>query len=360
MSKVKTRRFFGSAALLALFALAGFVDIARAAVQGFGNSLDEIVALARKEGKVRVCSSDPDDKDVEKFFSAFRQKYPGIVVEYTRCRGTESREKILNELLGGHVDYDLLHISSELIPKFEKAGLLAGPFDWKKLFNIRDVFISPNRFMVAAGSSTDVILYNVKQVPKEHIPRDWSDCLDPYWRGKFLVETRANTFSGLYPHWGKEKLVDYARKLAANKPVWNRGNTESMNKIIGSEYPMMCGAYISSALRSLSRDSGIPLGIAIPREVPANLFATFGVIKAARYPNAALLLAGYLASDEGQKSYRLVFRESPYDEGSETGKRIKEAKAKVLFTGWDYTPEVENQVIRWILEAWGFPTGKAQ
>ncbi|MGH7845871.1 MAG: hypothetical protein ACREQW_11975 [Candidatus Binatia bacterium] len=51
---------------------------------------------------------------------------------------------------------------------------------------------------------------------------------------------------------------------------------------------------------------------------------------------------------------------SHYDEGSETGKRIWEAGAKALFTGWDYPPDQENQVVRWILEAWGFPTGKGK
>jgi iron(III) transport system substrate-binding protein len=332
----------------------------QAAVQGFGGTLEEVVARAKKEGKVRLCSSDPDERDVNRFFASFREKFPSITVEYTRCRGAESRERILNELLGGQVDYDLIHISSELIPKYKNAGLLAGPFDWRGIFGVRETYISPDRYMVAAGSSTDVILYNSKLVAKEHIPRDWSDCLNPRWKGNFLVETRANTFSGLYPHWGKEKLIDYARKLAANKPVWNRGNTETMSKVIAGEYPMMCGAYLSSALRSLSRDAKAPLGIAVPKEVPANLFATFGIVKAARYPNAALLLAGYLASDEGQKSYRLVFRESPYDEGSETGKRVREAGAKILFTGWNYPPDQENQVVRWILEAWGFPTGKGK
>ena len=349
--------------LVVVIAIAAFYPFGFAvspAVKGVDATLDKIVALAKKEGKVRVCTSDPDESDAEKFFTSFKQKYPGITVEYTRCRGSESRERILNELLGGQVDYDLLHISDELIPKYQKAGLLAGPFDWKGIFGIRDIFVSPDRYLVAAGSSTYAILYNTKQVPKDRVPRDWADCLDPYWRGKFIVDTRANSFSSLYPSWGKGKLIDYARKLAGNKPVWGRGNTENMSKVIAGEFPMMCGAYLSSALRTISRDPGVPLGIIIPKQVPVGLFATFAVVKGAHHPNAALLLAGYLASDEGQKTYRVLFRDSPFDEGSETGRRIKEAGAKILFAGWDFTPEQENQVVRWLLEAWGLPTARTR
>jgi len=326
---------------------------------GFGNTLSEIVALAKKEGKVRVCSSSPDERDVDKFFAEFRKKYPGITVEYTRCRGTESRERILTELIAGQIEYDLLHVSDELIPKYRKAGVLAGPFEWSRLFGINPIYVSPDRHLVGAGSSVYAILYNPKLVAQEKIPRDWGDCLDAYWRGKFLVGTRANVFISLYPAWGKEKLLDYVRRLAANKPIWVReGGTEAMNGVIAGEHPMLCGAYLSSALRSLSRDPRAPLGISIPREVPANLFATFGIVKNGRYRNAALLLAGYLASDEGQKSYRSVFRESPYDEGSETGRRIKEAGSKIIFTGWDFTAEKEDEVLRWILQIWGFPMGQ--
>jgi ABC-type Fe3+ transport system substrate-binding protein len=107
-------------------------------------------------------------------------------------------------------------------------------------------------------------------------------------------------------------------------------------------------------MRILSRAPDTPLGVSIPKEVGANLYATMAVVKKARYPNAALLLAGYLASDEGQKAYRGVFRDSPFDEGSEFGKRIKQAGAKVVFSGWDFTPAQETEVVNLLLQAWGF------
>lgn len=330
------------------------------AAEGTAKGLNEIVALAKKEGKVRFCSSDPDEKDAARFFQGFSGKYPGVSVVYARCRGTESRERILTELLAGHVEYDLLHVSEELIPKYKKSDVIAGPFDWVAIFGIRPVHVSPDRYFVTAGSSVYVIAYNPDLVPKERVPRSWEDCLDPYWRGKFVVDTRPSSFSSLYPAWGKERLLDYSRRLGENKPIFKRGQTEVLAQIAAGEYPMLCGAYMSSALRLLSRDPAAKLAISVPKELGADSFATLAVAKRAQYPNAALLLAGWLASDDGQlMAYdKLIFRGSPFDERGETGRRIRESKAKVHYTGWDFSPEQVEEVNRWIIQAWGLPVGK--
>jgi iron(III) transport system substrate-binding protein len=326
----------------------------------FGKSLSEIVAAAKKEGRVRFCSSDPDEKDARAFLQGFTGKYPGISVVYARCRGTESRERILTELLAGHVEYDLIHVSEELIPNYKKADVLAGPFDWVALFGMRPVYVSPDRHFVVAGSSVYVIAYNPDLVPKERVPRSWEDCQDPYWRGKFVVDTRPLSFSSLYPAWGKEKVLNLVRRLGENKPIFKRGQTEVLAQIAAGEYPMICGAYLSSALRLLARDPAAKLTISVPKELGADGFATLAVAKKAQYPNAALLLAGWLASDDGQlMAYdKVIFRGSPFDERGETGRRISEAKAKVHYTGWDFPPEQLEEVNRMIIQAWGLPVGK--
>ena len=320
----------------------------------FGKTYAEIVSLAKKEGKVRFTSGTPDERQAKSFFKGFREKYPEINVEYTRATPRTASETILAELLSGQIEYDLVTLLDTLIPKYKKTGVLAGPFDWAGLFGIRGVYISPDRYFVGAGASTDVLVYNTKLVPAERVPRRWEDCLDPYWRGKLVVDSRGGSFVRLYPSWGKEKLLDFARRLAANKPVWIAGNSDAVMLIANGEYPMMCGAFYSSSIRIVSRGGDTPIGLVIPKEVGANLYATMAVVKNARYPNAALLLAGYLASDEGQKAYRGVSRDSPFDEGSEFGKRIKEAGAKVIFSGWEFTPEQENEVVSLVLQAWGF------
>src|SRR5262245_57474582 len=206
---------------LILFFLAANVSAAAApAPEGFGRNLNEIVARAKKEGKVRFTSGTPDERQAKEFFKSFRDKYPEIEVEYTRGTPRTASEKIFAELLSGQSEYDLLTVLDTLMPKYKKANLLAGPFDWKGLFGIREVYISPDRFFVGAGGSTDAIVYNTKMVPRERVPRNWEDCLDPYWKGRFIVDTRAGSFVRLYPLWGKEKLLDFARRLVANKPIW--------------------------------------------------------------------------------------------------------------------------------------------
>jgi iron(III) transport system substrate-binding protein len=355
--------FAGS--LAAAIALALGLTIAPAAVasvapEGFGRNLSEVVARAKKEGKVRFCAGTPDEKEAKEFFRGFREKYPDITIEYTRCRPAQTSERILTELIAGQVEYDLLTVYDALIPQYKKAGVLAGPFDWIGIFGMRPAYVSPDKFFVSSGSSMDAIVYNPKLVPKERVPRSWESCLDPYWQGKFVVDTRGSAFIRLYPVWGKEKLVDFARRLAANKPVWKRGQTEVMQEIANGEYLMMCGAYLSSALTLLAQDPAMNLAISIPKEMTADGYATLGVAKKARNPNAALLLAGYLATDEGQRAYRVGFRESPFDESTETGRRIKEAGAKVFYTGWDLTPDIQNEVTRMLRQAWGFPAGQVK
>jgi ABC-type Fe3+ transport system substrate-binding protein len=107
----------------------------------------------------------------------------------------------------------------ELQDNFVKAGVLAGPIQWRNIFPaIDEVQVSPNGYFVGVGFSAHVIAYNPSLVPKDRIPRKWEDCLDPYWKGKFAVDTRPKTFAGLSLEWGEEKTLQYVRRLQENQP----------------------------------------------------------------------------------------------------------------------------------------------
>ena len=94
-------------------------------------------------------------------FRDFFQKYPQIKVEADRVRGSNSREKMLDEAIAGLVESDVADISSDLQDNFVKAGVLAGPIQWRKLFpGINELQISPNGYFVGVGFSAHIIEYN--------------------------------------------------------------------------------------------------------------------------------------------------------------------------------------------------------
>lgn len=321
-----------------------------------GKSFDEIARSAAKEGRVRMASALQRDEE-PLVLKGFYQKYPMIKVETARISGSASRERIFSEALGGLVEYDLVDISAEVQARFVKAGIVAGPFEWRRLFpNVQPLHFSPDGHFAAAGFSTHIIVYNPALVPPERVPRRWEDCLDPYWKGKFVVDTRPKTFAGLALEWGEKKTLEYVTRLKENNPIWKRGQTEALTHLAAGEYPMLCGSYYQSTHRIIRRDPKVKLAMSLPRELPSSMGETLAILKGAKNPNAALLLAGWLASAEGQRGYDEVGRGSPFVEGGEKWKLMQKAGAKIVFRGWEDN-ESEEAITKKIIAAWGF-TGK--
>ncbi|HWP56367.1 MAG TPA: hypothetical protein VNL14_00605 [Candidatus Acidoferrales bacterium] len=120
---------------------------------------------------------------------------------------------------------------------------------------------------------------------------------------------------------------------------------------------MVCGAGYAPIRDILRKDPRANLKIAWPDEVPVSLNEALGVLQGGESPNAAVLLAGWLASEEAQKGYDKVGRGSPFVEGSETWKDIRNAGARAFFTGWnegEYAPGLTKK----ITAAWGFTSKK--
>jgi len=340
------------AALLA-FAASMFGAIAGAAVAnaaGFGKTFDELEKLAVKEGQVRMVSN-LFPEEVPQVLKAFYAKYPTIKVEFTRGSGVGYSERILSEALAGLVEYDLIDIANEFYSKYLKAQVLAGPFEWRRLFP--GITVSSDGHFVGIAYSLRAIAYNPTLVPAERVPRDWSDCLNPHWKGKLIVDTRPNTFATLASVWGEAKTLDYVTKLRDNQPVWKRGQPESLVQIAAGEYPMFCGISYHTVNGALRRDPKANLALSWPREVPVSVSTTMTVLKGAKNPNAALLLAGWLASPAGQKGYEQIGRASPFAAGSELWKQLQKSGAKTVLRGLGES-DPEQAITKKILSLWGF------
>ncbi len=340
-----------------LVGMLSFYGAAESQQAAIGKTFDEIVKSAAKEGKVRV-GTGLTEKEAPMVLKGFNQKYPTIKVDFTYVSGTARAERLFSETLAGVVEFDLYDVPAAMQNRFIKGGAVTGPIEWRKLFpNVPETHFSPDGYFNASGFNLRLIGYNPTLVPPNRVPKDWSDCLDPQWKGKISVDVHPRFLSGLYKSWGEAKILEYAAQFKNNQPIWKQGQSEAVIQVAAGEYPIICGAHYATVFSLLRSDPKAKIAMALPKEVPVSLGEIMGVIKGSPNPNAALLLAGWLAGPDGQKAYDQVGRGSPFIKESEKWKLIQKAGSKTVFEGWD-RQDYEPGMIKKIAAVWGFPTGK--
>lgn len=351
------KKFTRTITISCLAVAAGAASLqAPATAAEIGKSLDEIKALAKKEAPLRIATSwrSKIRKEVAK---GFKKKY-GIKFKLTRVRGLASRERILNEAIGGVNDYDLVNVSGELRPLYIKAGIVVKQ-DWPKLLKGLDKSLfSPDGYFIAGGFSRYGIIYNPKLVAAGSVPKTWNDCLDPRWKGKMAVYTRPRTFTGLYPGWGKNKSIAFHKKLRANSPVWTTDQTGTVTKIAAGEYAFGCGFPQHTYNNVTSRDPTASIKFVAPPDLPFQIGEAFAIMKGAKSQNAAVLMMLYLISPDAIKAYHMYGRSSPFVKGTNAWKVVQNPAIKMVWGGWNFAGAREAEAAGNIVEAWGFPKGK--
>lgn len=112
-----------------------------------------------------------------------------------------------------------------------------------------------------------VMAYNTNIVPPDKAPGGWQSCLDPQWKGKFSVDTKPNVLTSLVSAWGEEKLLDFAKRLKGNNPIFARGSSRFLAKLADGEFSFMCDAYLHATQRLLRQKPGLPIKIVVPDPV---------------------------------------------------------------------------------------------
>lgn len=325
----------------------------------FLNSHDEIVAGAKKEGKVRALGL-LSRNTYQIMINAFKKRYPFISDVYVEEAGaTEAPQRFLLELRAGRgTDWDVFSVApdfySEYIPyikRFDISGMAE-----QKVLAIPSGMIDPkNRTTVSIASSIHVIGYNKKLVAEEKVPRTWEDFLKPEFKGKkFMVDIRPLGFAALAAGLGEQWAVDYAGKIAAQEPVWIRGQSRQLTGIAAGEHAMLHLAFYHSCLRTAKKDPTGSLACKVIEPVPARIQNFVAVSNTAPRPNASLLWIEFQATPEAQ---RIIDEHEPlnssiYAPGSALGNVIQ--GKKVSANNWD----TWHQTRRWeemVVKAFGFP-----
>jgi len=324
----------------------------------FLNNHDELLSRAKKEARLNVVVSLSDDV-LKPVNAAFRKKYPFIETRVVGVRGGELYLRLLEELKAGLTkNQDVNDLVSdyynEYLPhqkKFDMYGMAQ-----HKILQIPLQMIDPNtRNVVAIGSGVQAVAYNKALIPPEKVPNTWEDFLKPEFKDKkFLLDIRPLNTAALVPAWGLEKTLDFARKLAAQRPVWTRGHTAGLAQLLAGEHALHLGPNFDSVLRAQNKDKAGRLAYKIVEPVPTRLNEAQGVLNTAEHPYAALLWLEFLASPEGQK---VLDEQGPYEGSVFVSGTVQEQATrgkKLSHVDWKHflkTPEYQKKIV----EAYGFP-----
>ena len=256
----------------------------------------------------------------------FNKRFPGIEIKFTP--DLQSATKIIAEARAGRHSVDAWSFALGGMLAVQKRDLLATE-DWARYgIDKRNVFFDGQA--AATHNFIYTSIYSKAAVKPADLPKTWNDFLDPKWKGKLVAQAfllpRLMGFFAL--EWGPEKAEQWGRALIDQQQTLIV-NTPSGPYLKSGERLMAVGESISLAYQY--RSEGFDAEYLTLDLVPAGQFA-ITVLKDAPHPNAGLLLAAWLASDEGRDLYEKVIHEADIRPGSKSAmaQEIAATKAKVI------------------------------
>jgi len=326
----------------------------------FLTAKDEIIAKAKQEGKLEALTFlEGDEKSA--MIAAFRKKYPFLQVATETIGGTDEYQRFILEMKAGRVKrWDTVHISNQVyneypphLKKFDILGMAE-----QGVLNIPSQIVDSNhRNIVSKTTQVAVVAYNKKLISPDKIPTTWEGFLSPEFKDrKIVVDVRPLSVANLVPAWGLEKTLDFARKIAAQKPIWVRGNRTLVNMAMG-EYAIFMALNVQGVIEAQAKDPTKSLEFQLLDPVPVRFGSADGVFGAASHPHAGLLWLEFQVSPEGQK---ILDQYGPADgsvyvPGSMLHTLIR---GKTLsFMNWNLQKH-QDEWIKKITEAYGFPAAE--
>ncbi|GAA1367188.1 ABC transporter substrate-binding protein [Brevibacterium luteolum] len=347
------RSFLGLSALTLTTAglgLAGCSDNTASASTEIGTTLEEIIELAQKEGKVQLIAYPETWANYKGHFEKFKAKY-GVDTPVASPEASSAEElQSVKQLKGQKTQPDVLDIgytftetaiSEDLISPYKPSNFDAIPEDLK----------DPEGRWVGAYYGVLSLGVNTKLADK---PEKLSDLLDPAYKGKVALpgdpregaSSIATVFTAALANGGSLDDVgpgiEFFAELAASGNLVNISSVPNALST-GQAAVVFDWNYNFLGIEEEMKTSGVDLEHFVPEEaVFGNFYAQPCTIDSPQ-PNAARLWVDWLTSDEGSEQYALGGAiPARFTELSEAGKLSEEALAKL--------PEPK------ILEAVNFPT----
>lgn len=258
---------------------------------------------ARKEGQVVLYSAAIVNQALRPLAEAFMKTYPFVKMTFWRGDTEEIIAKISAEERANNVVADVLEGTG--VGELAVQAGLTRPYYSPMIEAMPERYRDPREQWTSTRISYFSIAYNTKLVPPDQVPKTYDDLLNPRWRGK--LAWRVNTASGtplfittIRLARGEDKASEYFHKLATQKMInFGSGSARTLvDRVIAGEFPIAVNIFAHHP--QISKAKGAPVELQLMDPVPSSA-GTMVIPKGVRHPYAALLLADFILSKEGQQ-----------------------------------------------------------
>ena len=271
------------------------------------DALTRVIEGAKREGVVDAAlQSSLTPRGVAAVREGIRKKYGfDLKINYVSL---SSFPKVQAQALTEHgagvpPTFDLITAAETHIFDLAEAGAVER-VDWGPLL----LSGTPPEVVVYGGSGLVVntafigLLYNSKVIRPEEAPATLKDLANPKWRGKVLIPPYTSTWMTLAIPMGRQASLSAVEAILKNGAVVTEWSNAITRFGLG-EYPLV--AVISEIYAGQAKARGMAAGFR-PLDT-ANLGLRIVAVRTnARHPNAAKLLAGFLASSEALKIWQEI------------------------------------------------------
>ncbi|MBX6426287.1 MAG: extracellular solute-binding protein [Variibacter sp.] len=278
----------------AVIAAGGFVGSAYAQ-----DAVD--VDAAKKEGRLVWYTSTPIAIG-QKIVDMFEKEY-GIKVEMFRSGGSAILRRFHQEMDAGRVAADVMTTSDPAAAAaMTRKGLFVA-FRPKDFEQIPEAAKDPQGHYIAQRLNLMTIYLREDKVPPADEPKNWSDVLDPKYKGKLV--TTDPSFTSLQVSvvgmMSKNRGWSFFEKLRANDTMVVQSNQQATDMLKRGERLIAVGALDSYAADE--RMKGHPIKTLYPADGVFVIPSPTSIIKGSPNPNAARLFAAFMISPPVQKLF---------------------------------------------------------
>lgn len=296
----------------------------------------QLVENAKREGEINLWSTTPDESVTPKIVEAFNRRFDlKIKVNQTPMGSRDLVTRILTGSAAGKIEVDVGQGSSDSVAILAEKGLLES-FDWQGVFGKEFPEIARRVQRVIPefrGKVLDYwhlaycILYRKDRLSEAQVPRTWEALADPKWRNQVALNQEGTPFQYLAPFWGEASVLEIARKLKANQPIFARGAPGVAAAVESGEATL---AITTVGQADFRRTKGAPLEWLTPAEIPMEIEHLI-IPKAAPHPNLARLWGAWITT-EGRPLFENLTRNGLAwpDEDSFLARRLKQYGTKYV------------------------------